>query len=419
MTGGPRGPFFVNLQKVPAMAKHAFYSPSASFRWLSCTASVAIDTSSITETTSPLAEAGTAMHLCAEKILTGKVKRTVVKGKTFNGIKMTPEMIDEIVLPYVDFVLDHVTPESTLLVEHKALIRKDCWGTCDCVILTPDDADPSRIHVIIIDLKTGAGLKVSPIDNSQINIYAAGICRDLELLGDIASVKVGIVQPPFNVFALVPVPLEKLYEFEGFVLQTIEDIEAGRITYKPSEDNCRFCRAASICPKLEELATDAAVEDFKGTKRMAAKTLAEKAERVPLLKAYISAVENEVEARLHAGKRVKGWKLVKGNRKRIWRYAEKTIDARMDKLKIPKTWRFSQSRRSPADMERMLKEHKKDPALIASLIDTVEGGPLVADESSTRPAYDQSGAAAEDFSSVNPKSRKARKSTTTKSRGRK
>lgn len=376
---------------------HAFYAPSASSRWLDCTASMSIDTSHIPRSTSKAAEVGTALHLCAEAILRGKLKPASAAGKTFNKVKITRDQVRDIIKPYLEFVEQFIQPGSELFIEHKARLTDDCWGTSDAVIVTPLADDPTKADVDIIDLKTGAGYRVSPVDNTQLLIYAAGTIADIETIYDINDVRVSICQPPHNVYATHRVTYEHVSNFGQEVIAVIKDIEQGRVKFAPSEDNCRWCPAASICPKLEEVASQAAADDFKGLKKMASKTLAEKAAMVPHLKAFITAIEGEVERRLLEGKKVPGRKLALGNSRRQWKYTEATLEKKLDSLKIPKTWRHASKLRSPNELENLLKEKGKSPDLIAALIEVKEGGPIVVGEDSNRRDYDPSSKAADDF----------------------
>lgn len=375
---------------------HAFYSPSASSRWLTCTASVTIDTSHIPRTTSEAAELGTAMHTCAEMILRGKLKPAAAKGKTFNDRKMTPAMIDDIVMPYVEFVRDRVTPKSQLYIEHKSVLNDKCWGTSDAVIVTP--VDDHTVDVSVIDLKTGAFHKVSPVNNTQLMIYAAGVVEDVKLLhGDVRDVYLSIVQPPMNVYATHKVSAKKLGEFLEHVEDTILDIEAGDVQFSPSEDNCRWCPAASVCPKLEETAEIAAAEDFKKLKTIGQKSLADKMSMIPQLEIFIKSVKSEAEQRLLTGKKVPGYRLGQGNSRRQWKFKEETLHKRLDALKIPKTWRVSHALLTPNQLETTLREKGQNPEILAKLIEQKPGGPVVVSEDSSRADFNLDQAAAKDF----------------------
>lgn len=356
---------------------------------------MSIDTSKIPRSTSEAAELGTAMHLCAEAILRKKVKLASAVGKKYNDRKITREQLNDVIKPYLEFVYERIEPDTEMFIEHKARLAEDCWGTADCVLVTKLEDGTYRLQ--IIDLKTGVGFKVSPVDNSQLLIYAAGVLADVELIYDVSEIELCIVQPPFNVYATHRVNVDHVRDFGKEVIAVIKDIEQGRVKFVPSEDNCRWCPAASICPKLEEVASLAAADDFKGLKKMASKTLAEKAAMVPQLKAFIAAIEGEVERRLLSGKKVPGRKLAFGNSKRQWKYTEATLQKKLDSLKIPKTWRNVERLRSPAEMESMLKEKGKAPELIAALVEKKEGGPIVVSEDSNRRDYDPSSKAADDF----------------------
>lgn len=380
--------------------QHAFYAPSASSRWLSCTASMTIDVSHLARTTSQAAELGTALHECGELLLQDMFTPKQAIGKTFNGCKITKEHIDRILVPYVDFVKQECGDgEYELLTEVKSVLVADsCWGTADAVIVMFHS--DNTVTVKIIDLKTGSGYKVSPVNNPQLMMYAAGVYADLSLLYDIRDIHIGICQPPYDVYALRKIKPAELEKFTTQVIDTIDRIENGDVEFVPSEDNCRWCPAKSICPKMQDMANAAAASDFKKLGRASAKSLAEQLAMIPILDSWAAAVKAEIASRLTHGKKVKGCKLVKGRTSRAWKYSEDALLKKLQSLKIPKTWAYSEKLLSPPQLESLLKEKNKDPALISSLIDIVPGAPVVAREDDSRDAYDPDQAAQDDFAGL-------------------
>lgn len=379
---------------------HAFFSPSASSRWLSCTASLSIDVSHLKRSTSYAAEMGTALHECGEQLLQNSFTPAKAVGRMFNGIKITKEHVKDVLIPYIDFVKTECKNEPDIesvifFTESKSVLVPDqCWGTADVVIVLIHTDGTATIK--IIDLKTGSGFKVSPIDNSQLMIYAAGIYRDLELVYDIREVQAGICQPPFDVYAMRTIPQSELNKFAVETINTIEDIRAGVVEYDPSENNCRWCPAAGLCPRLTDAANKAAAVDFKKLPKSSAKSLAENMAMVPLVLKWAKAVQEEASSRLLDGKKVKGYKVVRGRNSRAWKFKQDTLEKRLSEMKIPKTWWNAQKFLSPPQMEALLKEKGKDID-ISKLVKIVPGNPTVASENDNREAFDPAAAAKEDF----------------------
>jgi len=354
-----------------------------------------IDTRHLVRKSGYAAELGTALHEASELILNKTVTPAKVVGHMLNGIKIEREPIQKIVVPYVNWVKTLYDPKTDeVATEQKAYVTDECWGTADFVILA-DNGDGTWT-LKVIDLKTGAGNKVSPVDNTQLLTYALGMYLDLKLTHEITKVEVGICQPPFDVYALKSVTVKELEAHHERILNAINAVEIGETEYVPSESSCQWCPASSLCPKLNDVASEAAKIDFEKVPKTGIKMLAQQMEWVPLLKIFIKAVEEEASTRLMAGKNVKGFKVVAGRNSRQWKLKQPALEKKLQAMKIPKTWWYKQDFLSPPQMEAMLKEKGKDSD-ITKLIKLVPGGPTVAREDDKRPPLDPNQAAKKDF----------------------
>jgi hypothetical protein len=145
---------------------HARLAPSASERWMHCTASVEA-CAGIKDSGSEYATEGTQAHDYAEAVLSGK---------------LPIEKVPEDFRPHVKFYTDHcqklIQPGMVAYVESKVPLfySPEDTGTVDFAVASED-------VVRIRDLKYGAGVLVDAQDNPQLAIYAISLIRDLRERG--------------------------------------------------------------------------------------------------------------------------------------------------------------------------------------------------------------------------------------------
>src|SRR5258708_1500450 len=146
------------------MNRHARLSPSSAYRWSECPGSVHL-IESLAESDQFVSEIthdneyikfGVEAHAVAENILRD------------NSATITAdEEIMAVVQPYVDYVGKRVWGEGrTLLVEHRVSLSslnppEPIYGTADAIIWDP-------LSLEVVDLKTGQGVKVDPLENPQL-----------------------------------------------------------------------------------------------------------------------------------------------------------------------------------------------------------------------------------------------------------
>lgn len=165
---------------MPTPKKHALLSASGAHRWLACTAAPHFE-ENFPDSTSPYAEEGTLAHAICE--LYARKKFTVMSTRKFNSelkkLQANPIYAEEMLRTaeaYVGYLTEKAMQYD--FAPHVALEVKvnltdyipEGFGTCDCIMIGGD-----TLH--ITDYKHGKGVKVSAVDNPQMQLYALGALR--------------------------------------------------------------------------------------------------------------------------------------------------------------------------------------------------------------------------------------------------
>lgn len=301
--------------------------PSASHKWIPCHGSPFME-AQFEDSESEYAKEGTFAHLVAEKRLAGDDDQVLANVEYNEGV--VSEEMDQAVQRYVDYVRDL---PGELYVEHK-IPFKDLEllpnnGTSDSVVV---DWDSKKIY--IIDLKYGK-TKVDAENNTQMRLYAMGVLRDFEMLGDFDTVEMVIHQPRLDWVDGCTLKVKELVAwFEKTVepaLQRIPLVDETNVTaYLSAGPHCdKFCAAKAHCAIYAEYNVEAVAEDFMPFEGVDDFRISEPGQlsieevsyllgRVAEIKKWCEAVKDGAVADLTAGKEIPGWKLVAGRGARQW-----------------------------------------------------------------------------------------------------
>jgi len=384
------------------MAAHALLSASSAYRWLACPPSARLE-EGFPDSTSEYAAEGTAAHELAELLLTKQY--TVMKPSVFKkrmaeieaGQYYSQAMLEH-VKTYTDYVAEcfHSLSNPVIIIEQRVDFSNyapDGFGTCDCIII-------GNGVLQVIDLKYGSGVAVSAESNAQMQLYALGALAEYDLVYDIDTVRMTIVQPRLDSISTAEMSVIELNIWGDTVVKPAAALAAeGKGEYS-SGDHCRFCRAKVKCRARSEANLEAARFDFEKPALLSDDEIGEILNLATQLKAWAADIEDYAleQARDH-GKFWPGWKLVEGRSNRKYTDAD-AVAAQLLKSGISEAIIFERSLLGLTAMEKAIGK-KKFEELVGDLIEKPAGKPVLVPESDKRPAINSTAAAAAEFKEEN------------------
>ena len=312
------------IETHPPLA-HAKLSASGSKKWMSCPGSVRLESHYPTEQSSPFAAQGTGAHALGEYCLINNIIDVDTQfGKIFEGIKVDAEMV-EAIQQYVDYVNAEAEGSDLYLVEQRVSlseIRDDMFGTADTIVIRNGICN-------VIDLKYGAGIRVSAFENTQGLYYAAGVSMAYGKRYGIHTYKVTIVQPRMDNISEYEVTAGKLNQWvENELRPAVLATENPSAPLNPTAEGCRWCKAKPDCRAFSIFSMNQAVQGFDFIKPepkikepdfITPKQLSILYGNLPLMKMFIKTIEDKVLLDLEKGKSVEGYTLVEGRSIRQWK----------------------------------------------------------------------------------------------------
>lgn len=296
------------------MGVHSRIPPSAAKQILNCPPSL-LTGEQFKDEESPYAAEGSAGHALAEHLIKKYLK---IRTKRPVSDFYTDELV-EAVEEYVAYVIEQIEEAWRLCrypimtVEQRVDLSyyvTGCFGTADMVIVTD-----RKVH--IIDLKLGKGVEVSAENNYQLMLYALGVLVTVEMLFDIETVELTIVQPRICNFSTWEISVEDLKHWaeEEFVPKAKMAL-AGEGEFHAG-DWCRFCKARFQCRERAEEYLKIAQMEFKAPPLLTDAEMEEVLLKADGLKKWVEEVyayaQNEAVSN---HKEWPGFKLVEGRANR-------------------------------------------------------------------------------------------------------
>ena len=371
------------------MAGHALLSPSASHRWLHCTAAPRLE-EGIKDEGSDYAAEGTLAHAyCAMKLKnflglpTDGEKEEIAALQEKYGTGEMAEYTDT----YVTIVLEKynaaraATPDAQLLVETRLDFSDyvpEAFGTADAIIIADGTME-------VIDFKYGKGVKVSAVENPQMMIYALGAYARFAFEYRIDNLRATIVQPRIDNLSEYEITVEELTAWAANVLTpAAEKAYKGEGPQTPGAW-CQFCKVKNQCRALASKCKEVVAVDPKLiTPEELAKDVLP---MVPIVKTWISGVEDFALAQALSGVQLPGWKIVEG------RSVRKITDTDSVAAVLTKNG-YKQNdivkpgeMRTIADLEKLVGK-KQFAAMCGEWINKPQGKPTLAPEGDKRKAID-------------------------------
>lgn len=383
---------------------HAILSPSASSRWLSCPASVRMARDLPAQEESIYALEGTQFHtlceLTARHRLLGGSDEEYTR-EYLDWFLETNEDWHEDQLSYVEdwivFLEERLVgnPGATLFLEERVDTGiPGCWGTADAVILF-------STHVHVIDVKYGAGYRVSATENSQARLYGLGVLNSLVTTDDnIEFVTNTIWQPRMDNVSEETLSVADLFSWADQVKPVAAIALTEDAPFGPSEEACRWCPVAGSCaPRMRHMLN----QDYGNPDLMTGEEMAAAFLRIPELKAWLTSVEDTALKRAYeeAGS-VPGLKVVRSGGRRVILDKEKAIETL-----VAAGFRMSAvSTRSVATLgvlDKLAGGPDKLQEVLGDLLAKSEGRLSLAPDSDPRPPADAVQDAMSDFADISTK----------------
>jgi hypothetical protein len=230
----------------------------------------------------------------------------------------------EAVMSYVLWCRDLIKEASAYGVEEYVAHSELLGGTPDFWAVVDDTLN-------VVDLKTGAGIAVSPEGNYQLMVYAYMIMKKLDPFAP-KMVRITIVQPPISDEPQHwHISADELMSFGEDMQDAISEAIGGSTHLVPGE-HCRWCKAKPTCPKLLGTVTEALPIPVATLKPA---LLGEWLNKAELLQQWLDALRERGHQLAQAGQEIPGWKLKPKRATRQWVDDEKVLEiARRRKIKI-------------------------------------------------------------------------------------
>lgn len=380
---------------------HAKLSASGAKRWMTCTPSVALE-EQFSESTSTYAEEGTFAHSLSELIINynlGAIKKAAFN-KKLEVLKQN-EFYNQELQDYVD---DYVGQVWEFINEAKAKCKdvlvlteqkldfseyvEDGFGTGDVVVIA--DAE---LHVI--DLKYGKGVGVSAVDNPQLRLYGIGALASFEMLYDIETVKMTIIQPRLEMTTSEVLTVQELTNWaKNEVRPKAELAMAGEGEFVVG-DHCKFCKARKTCRARADYNLELTKMEFNPPTLLEDSEIGEVLRKAEQLANWVKDITEYALEEAINGKKWDGWKLVEGRSNRKYvddiKVADTLKNAGYDEAVL-----YEKKLYGITAMEKLVGK-KKFTELLNDLIEKPQGKPTLVDESDKRPELSSIQSAKDDF----------------------
>jgi hypothetical protein len=313
-------------QRKKQLSEHAPFAPSSAVRWLVCPGSHTLEAKA-PDRPSEAAEIGTAAHTLAEMCLKGRnIDPSSVPhvGK----IEVDDEMA-EAVKGYVAAVRGLAKTYFTdVKIEARVILSEDVYGTIDALLISLDNET-----MIIIDLKYGKSI-VKVDENPQLHTYAVAAIDEFGMPTE--RLILGVYQPrigredPLETITYTERGIGKMYKAWKIKIAMAVRRAKDMPNMFEKGSHCRYCKGKGDCPEFKAvLAQELGIEPVKvkgpvSPEKLSEADLAKFLEMEPAVQKYIKDVKAEAEARIKAGKKIPGKKLVYKVSNRQWMDEEKT-----------------------------------------------------------------------------------------------
>lgn len=380
---------------------HAVLSASAAHRWMNCPGSISL-CQGIPDKGSSYAEEGTLAHSLAELIINYNLSRMTKAEfkKAMKDIESNSFYCQEM----QDYIKDYTERIWELMNEAKAVCKDaellteqrldfSAWvpggfGTGDVVIVYD-----KVIH--ICDLKYGKGVGVSAERNPQLMLYGLGALSTYDMLYDIETIKLTILQPRLDSISSYEISAEELQKWGETVVKPAAAAALTDNAECTAGDWCRFCKAKAVCRARKDAMTELARMEFKDARLLDDSEIGEVLRMADLLTAWAGDIKEYAQEEAEKGKKWDGWKLVEGRSNRKYSDEAKVAEA-LKNAGYDEALLYEKKLYGITAMEKIIGK-KPLAEFCGALIIKPPGKPVLVPESDKRPEINSADSAVKDF----------------------
>lgn len=273
------------------------------------------------------------------------------------------------------------TPDAKIYVEHKLDLTKyvpDGFGTADALIVADGMLE-------VIDFKYGKGVRVSAERNPQMMIYALGAdeAYGFEYLVD--TIKLTIVQPRIDNLSIYEMPMRELLQWGVTELRPKAQEAFNTEGRQEPGEWCKFCKVKSTCAALA-LSCIKTQEQHDDLRLLSPQAIADKVlPQLPVIRSWLSAVEEYTLNQALSGVEYKGYKVVEGRSVRKISDPDGMAARLATEGYTPKEIYRPQELRTITELEALIGK-KRFAALSEGYITKPQGKPALVPETDKRPA---------------------------------
>jgi len=384
------------------MVKHAILSASGSEKWLNCPPSARLE-EQITEEKSEYAAEGTFAHKLAELHLQNYLK-LIKKAEYDKKLKQLKENefysqeMEDYIQIYTDIAIEKINEAKNRSKDAIVFLEQQLdfspwvpegFGTGDVVIISDGIVE-------VVDFKYGKGVPVSAEENTQMRLYGLGAVNLFNILYDIKTIRMTIVQPRLDSVSTESLSVKELLIWGDTTVKPKAKLAFKGEGEFQAGDHCRFCRAKATCRARAEANLELARYDFQDPALLSNDEIAEILFKADELKAWAADIQTyALEQAYKHGIKFNGWKLVEGRSNRKY-----TDEEEVAKILIEKGYNeddiYKKSILNITAMEKLLGK-KKFGELLDDLVIKPPGKPTLVPETDKRPELSSAAAAIKDF----------------------
>ena len=385
------------------MTKHAVLSASGSERWLACPPSARLE-QEFESTTSQYAEEGRFAHQLAELHLQHFLGELTQRQLTYRVNKLKKESdfysqeMEDYVQVYVDIAIEKINAAKAKSYDAIVFLEQrldfspwvpEGFGTGDLVLVADGVVE-------VVDLKYGKGVPVSAVSNTQMRLYGLGAYQLFDVLYDIQTVRMTIVQPRLDSISTEELSSKELLTWGSETVRPIAKLAFDGEGEFAAGEHCRFCRAKHTCRARAETNLELAKYEFRDPPLLEQDEITAVLGQAAELQSWVTDVLDYalVQARDH-GVHWPGWKLVAGRSNRKYTdddaVVETLIGAGYTKKDI-----YEEILKGITKMEKLLGK-KRFAELLAELVVKPPGKPTLVPETDKQPEIDPLASAKKDF----------------------